>query len=102
MPAASLPALKFGQHFCYVGEIPVLGELAVFDAPNINGPECEGFARWGDVSYRLRVSCRIRIAGDHHVARNDAVLHSQPEVRHGRQNSAKILYLRGEARWASP
>src|SRR5262245_66463068 len=102
MPAASLPAPKLGQRFGYVGEIPMLGELAVFDAPNINGPECEVFARWGHVSYRLRVSCRIRITCDHLIARNDAVLDPQPEVRHGRQNPTKILDLGGETGCASP
>src|SRR5215470_780378 len=79
----------------------MLGELAVFDPPNIDGPEREGFAGWLNIPDRLRVSGRIGGARHDLVAGNDAVLDPQLNIRHRSDDSLEILDLSGKPGRAS-
>src|SRR5262249_31744823 len=93
IPSKASAAAQLAQHLGRVRQVPMLGEFAVFDAPDIDGPEREGFPGWLNVPDRLRVSCRIGVARHDLVAGNDAVLDLQPNIRHRSDDPLEILDL---------
>src|SRR5258708_23283570 len=92
-----LPGAELRQHLHSVSEVPMLGELPVFNSPDIDGPVREGLSGRRDASKRLGVGCRMGGACDHLVARNDAIVDLHPVVRRRDEGAAKILDLSGEA-----
>src|SRR5215472_16744046 len=94
-------AAQLAQHLGRVRQVPMLGELAVFDAPNIDGPEREGFPGRLNVPDRLRVSCRIGGARHDLVAGNDAVLDPHLNIRHRSDDPLESLDLSGKPGRAS-
>src|SRR5258708_37658226 len=92
-----LPAAELRQHLHSVSEVPMLGELPVFNPPDIDGPVREGLSGRRDASKRLGVGCRMGGACDDFVARNDAILDLHPAVRRRDEGAAKILDFSGAA-----
>src|SRR5262245_13250826 len=80
-----------------IDDVPMFGELAVLDAPNIDGPERKTSSGRGDALQRLCVRRGESSACDDLVAGDDPVLDPHLEVRHAGKNPAKILDLSGEA-----
>src|SRR5262245_10302261 len=79
----------------------MLGELPVFDAPDIDGPERESFPRRANAAYGLGVRWGKSAACDDPIAGNDAVLDAHLDVRHRGEDPSKILDLGGETRRTS-
>src|SRR5262245_25278480 len=84
-----------------VDDVPMLGELAVFHAPDIDGPQRETPAGRGNAQQGLRVRGREGHARDDLVTSDDPVLHPRLDVRHAAEDAAKVLDLSGEAVWAA-
>src|SRR5882672_5722613 len=74
-----------------VDDVPVLGELAVLDAPDVDGAQREAPAGRSDALQWLRMRSREAHARDHLVAGNDAVLDPRMDVRHAREDAAKVF-----------
>jgi len=89
-------ASELVEHFRDIRKVPVLGKLAVFDAPDVNGPEGEGFTCRGYAANGLTVGRRVGRACNHFVAGNDAILDPQLKIGHRGDNSLKILNLGGK------
>src|SRR5262249_9659462 len=79
-----------------IDNVPVLGKLAVFDAPDVDGPQGEATPGRGDALQRLRMRRREAHAGDDLVAGDDPILDPPLDVRHAGEDPAKILDLRGK------
>src|SRR5215475_601259 len=80
-----------------IDDVPVLGELPVFDAPDIDGPQRKASPGRGDALQRLRVGCREGHARDDLVAGDDPVLDPRLDIRHAAEDPTKVLDLRGQA-----
>jgi hypothetical protein len=77
----SFPVAQFVQNVPNINQVPMLGELAVFHPPDVDGSEREGFSGRRDTSYGLGVSGRKCVARDDFVAGNDAVFDLKPDIR---------------------
>src|ERR1041384_1279076 len=84
-----------------VDDIPMLGEFAVLDAPDVDRAEREAPAGRGNPLQRLGVRGDEAHSRDHLVAGDDAVLYPCLHVGHAAENAAEILDLVGEAAWAA-
>src|SRR5262249_7227979 len=80
-----------------IDDVPMLGELPVLNAPDIDGPQREAPPSRGDPQQGLRVRCGEGHACDDLVAGDDPVLDPCLDVRHTAKDRAKILDLSGEA-----
>src|SRR4029450_5719468 len=74
-----------------VDDVPVLGELPVLDAPDVDGSQGESPSGGGDPLQRLGVGSGEAHAGYDPVAGDDAVLHANLHVGHAAENAAEIL-----------
>src|SRR2546427_242058 len=79
-----------------VDDVPMLGELPVFDTPDIDGPQCEAPPGRRDAEQGLGVRCGEGHARDHLVPGDDPVLDPRLDVRHAAEDPAKILDLSGK------
>src|ERR1700754_2197135 len=87
----SMPVLPFPDHALVPAElllqprnihhVPVLGKLAVLDAPDIDRAPAHALAGWRKAQHGLRVRSGERRAHDDLVGTEDAVLEARLEIR---------------------
>src|SRR6266566_1014543 len=97
MAARALVAAELLLQPRIVDDVPMLGKLPAFDAPDIDGPQCEAPPGRGDALQRLGVRCGEGHPCDDLVAGDDPVLDLRADVRHAGEDPAKILDLSGKA-----
>src|SRR3954468_22815632 len=78
-----------------VDNIPMLGKLSVFDAPDIDRPQFEAPAGRRDALHGLGMRRRERHARDDLVAGENPILDPRLHIRHARVDRAEILDLGG-------
>src|SRR5262244_870377 len=74
-----------------VDDVPMLGELSVLNAPDIDGPQREAPPSRGDPQQGVGVRCGEGHARDDLVTGDDPVLDPRLHVRHPAKDRAKIL-----------
>src|SRR3984893_13642651 len=80
-----------------VDDVPMLGELPLFDAPDIDGPQGEAPPGRGDALQGLGVRGGECHARDYLVAGDDPVLDPGLDIRHAAEDPAKRLVEYGKA-----
>lgn len=65
----------------YIDNVPVLGKLVTFDAPDVDGVDGDSPSCWLDIEERAAMGASPSVARDYFIASEDAVFDSQMEVR---------------------